>query len=70
MNKFETSEEIMGYHCSAHFQNGVYQLCLPEWSGRQTDVAQLDNLIRFLQAFRDAIPPEAPDKITSYNCTS
>lgn len=55
MDNFHISAEIMGYHCSANYSNGEYQLSLPEWSGRQTDVAQIDHLIRFLQAFKSAI---------------
>jgi hypothetical protein len=58
MKKIEM--EIMGQHMMAVIRpDGRYELCLTEWSGRQEDASQIDQLIQFLIDVRAALKPEA-----------
>lgn len=44
-------------HISAHINEEGYEISLPQWSGRQSDVSQIDALIRFLQTVMSAATP-------------
>lgn len=52
---------IMGQHMMASIHGGMYELCLTEWSGRQTDAAQIDALIQFLTDVKAAIQTTDPE---------
>lgn len=47
--------EIMGQRVLATIRTHGYEVCLPEWSGRQTNAAEIDKLIQFLTDVKSAL---------------
>lgn len=52
---------VWGAMISAHINEEGYEITLPAWSGRQSDVSHIDALILFLQMVRGGATP-MPDE--------